>query len=265
MQELHQQLWMRISSFGIDGGDAELTFAKRLARENGWTVHFSERVVDEYKRFIFLCMIAGHKCTPSDEVDQAWHLHLVYTESYWTTMCGEILKKPLHHGPTKGGVAEDDKFVDWYEKTKQSYRDLFEAEPPQDIWPSSKDRFENRSWQRVDTSRYWMMEKWSFAKKVLITPLVVGTLTVVAGCGLLAEVTAESTSDLLLKGGAVVLIAAIVYYFLVRYHGRGGGSGCSAGGCAGSGCGGDLGGSGCGSSGCSSGCGGGGCGGGCSS
>jgi hypothetical protein len=110
---------MRISSFDIDGGDAELTFAKRLARENGWTVHFSERVVDEYKRFIFLCMTAGHKCTPSDEVDQAWHLHLVYTESYWTTMCGEILKKPLHHGPTKGGVAEDDKFVDWYEKTKQ--------------------------------------------------------------------------------------------------------------------------------------------------
>ncbi|MEK6230809.1 MAG: hypothetical protein N2A42_03075 [Luteolibacter sp.] len=33
----------------------------------------------EYKRFVALAMLAGHPVTPSEEVDQAWHLHLVYT------------------------------------------------------------------------------------------------------------------------------------------------------------------------------------------
>lgn len=86
------ELWSTIRSFDIDGGPASLTFSKRLARENGWSVGYSERVIDEYRKFVFLCMVSGHKCTPSDEVDQAWHLHMIYTESY-------LLPRPLHNVP----------------------------------------------------------------------------------------------------------------------------------------------------------------------
>src|SRR5688572_31481175 len=116
-----RELWGRIEAFNIDCGAAQLTFTKRLARENGWSLAYADRVVHEYKRFVFLCMTAGHKCTPSDQVDQAWHLHMVYTESYWTRMCGHVLRRPLHHGPTRGGESEDDKYVDWYDRTKESY------------------------------------------------------------------------------------------------------------------------------------------------
>ena len=87
---------------------------QRLARDNGWTFEFAERVVEEYRRFAFLAKTAGHPVTPSDEVDQMWHLHLTYTRSYWDDFCGRVLEAPLHHDPTQGGRAEGEKFDDWY-------------------------------------------------------------------------------------------------------------------------------------------------------
>ena len=74
-----KQLYERIFAFDIDGGPAELTFEMRLARENGWTEGFARRVIVEYKRFVYLSMVSGHACSPSDAVDEAWHLHLTYT------------------------------------------------------------------------------------------------------------------------------------------------------------------------------------------
>src|SRR5581483_11477810 len=76
-------LWARLQGFEIDEPAAALDFTGRLARENRWSRDFARRVVEEYKRFAFLAMAAGHPVSPSDQVDQAWHLHLIYTQSYW--------------------------------------------------------------------------------------------------------------------------------------------------------------------------------------
>ena len=59
----------------------------RLASENGWSREYAVRVMQEYRRFAFLAVAAGHPVSPSDAVDQAWHLHLVYTRSYWDEFC----------------------------------------------------------------------------------------------------------------------------------------------------------------------------------
>lgn len=59
MQYEHRELWSKILAFDIDGGPATLTFARRLARENGWTYTYAERVIEEYRKFVFLCMVAG--------------------------------------------------------------------------------------------------------------------------------------------------------------------------------------------------------------
>jgi hypothetical protein len=126
-------LYQKLSEFSVDEGTPDLTFEARLARENGWTIPYSRRVVVEYKRFVFLAMTAGHSVTPSEQVDQAWHLHLAYTRSYWEAMCGELLGRPLHHGPTRGGCDESVKYHQQYEKTLESYRAMFGEEPPADI------------------------------------------------------------------------------------------------------------------------------------
>jgi hypothetical protein len=156
---LEPQLWEKIQAFELDDPDAALTFSERLARENAWTIDYALRSIDEYKKFMYLICITDHPLTPSDQVDQVWHLHLLYTQSYWIRFCEGVLKRTIHHGPTKGGVNEQEKFYDWYEKTKQLYRLTFQENPPKDIWPLSSDRFNAIDFVRVNRSQYWLFKK----------------------------------------------------------------------------------------------------------
>lgn len=162
----NKTLLANILAFGLDDTGAQLPFTARLAREQGWTHVFAGRVVEEYKRFVALAMLAGHPVTPSEQVDQAWHLHMVYTESYWQRLCRDTLGRDLHHQPTLGGAEEGGKFTDWYGKTLESYRRIFGAEPPPDIWPSPKDRFANAASGRwVNTADFWLVPKPAFLKR----------------------------------------------------------------------------------------------------
>lgn len=150
----------RILAFEIDDPESSLPFSGRLAREQGWTLAFTARVIEEYKRFLTLAMVAGHPVTPSEDIDQAWHLHLLYTRNYWLDLCRDTLGQDLHHGPTKGGTTEGDKFYDWYSKTIGSYQRVFGSAPPEDIWPSPPRRFANAGCARwVDTSKFWLLPK----------------------------------------------------------------------------------------------------------
>jgi hypothetical protein len=105
-------------------------------------------------------MTTGHSVTPSDAVDQAWHLHLLYTRNYWEDFCGGVLKCPFHHGPTRGGTDESVRYFTWYETTLVSYRRIFGVQPPADIWPASETRFSTaRAFRRVDTASFWLVPK----------------------------------------------------------------------------------------------------------
>jgi hypothetical protein len=102
-------LWDKLEEFQLDDFDSTFTFTDRLCRENGWKYEYAVRVINEYKKFIFLICISDHPLTPSDQVDQVWHLHLLYTRSYWTDFCKNTLGREIHHGPTKGGKNEKEK------------------------------------------------------------------------------------------------------------------------------------------------------------
>lgn len=154
------ELLARIEGFNLDSPPSKLAFSRRLSRENDWEHAYTLRVITEYKRFAFLAMAAGHPVTPSDAVDQAWHLHMIYTESYWKDFCGKTLGKPLHHGPTKGGSQEGAKYFNWYTRTLESYRQWFNEEPPEDIWPTPAERFQHASrFVRVNRADAWVIRK----------------------------------------------------------------------------------------------------------
>ncbi|MFM9853066.1 MAG: glycine-rich domain-containing protein [Sphingomonadaceae bacterium] len=133
-------LWIALSSYTIGPDQAALSFGARLARENGWSAAYAERVMTEYKRFCFLAATAGHQVTPSDAVDQAWHLHLTYTRDYWERFCPEVLGRALHHGPTAGGAGEEHRFFDQYAQTLASYETAFGDTAPADLWPPAAQR-----------------------------------------------------------------------------------------------------------------------------
>src|ERR1044071_7485961 len=160
MKTKHVELWPRLEQFQLDAPEAALPFSARLARENNWSPAYTRRVIHEYKRFAFLAVAAGHPVSPSEDVDQVWHLHLTYSQNYWKIFCPEILGQPLHHQPTKGGSDEREKFGDWYLKTLESYREHFGEEPPCDIWPTPEARdAEKHNFIRVDRERNWVIPK----------------------------------------------------------------------------------------------------------
>jgi hypothetical protein len=133
---LEHPIWVALSRHVIGPPDAALPFAKRLARENGWSAAMAERVLAEYRCFCFLAATAGHKVTPSDPVDQAWHLHLTYSRDYWERFC-PLLGRPLHHEPTAGGGDQKQLHFEQYAKTLKSYERTFGRSPPADLWPSA--------------------------------------------------------------------------------------------------------------------------------
>ena len=163
MKTVDISLWNKIRNFELDDIDSDFTFSNRLARENDWSTEYSLRCIEEYKRFIFLICKTSHPLTPSDQVDQVWHLHLLYTQSYWEDFCGNTLDKQIHHGPTKGGSEEKSKYKDWYAETKNVYLESFKEKPPADIWPKSEIRFGEIQFSRVNRHRNWIIPK--FHKK----------------------------------------------------------------------------------------------------
>jgi len=158
MTEKEKRLWDKIAQFEINDPHSSFTFTDRLARENDWTLEYSVRAIDEYKRFLFLICATNTPKTPSEEVDQVWHLHLIYTQSYWLELCRDTLNQDIHHGPTKGRE-ERTIFIDYYAETLKEYEAFFGYPPPVDIWPPSEKRFKTVRFTRVNRDKYWLIKK----------------------------------------------------------------------------------------------------------
>jgi hypothetical protein len=268
----------RIEHFELDDPSASLPFSARLARENGWSRVYAERVITEYKRFIYLTTISRHPVTPSVAVDEAWHLHLTYTRSYWEQLCGDVLGKPLHHEPTRGGAAENTKFHDLYSQTLALYEQTFASAPPPDIWPSVAERFAPQAQTlHVSPATHWIIRKRSLPKMGMLPKLAVAALVVLLTAGWMVpgpqqeEVQGIMSLLFVLAGGLVALVSLVTAAFLFAFvisailkeftsssagqssgHSAGGGGDCGGGdGCGGGGCGGGgCGGGGCGGGGC---------------
>ncbi|WP_455200006.1 glycine-rich domain-containing protein [Kaarinaea lacus] len=230
-------LWQKLEEFQIGSATAQLGFVNRLARDNDWTLEFTEKVVLEYKRFIYLVAIYNQELTPSDAVDQAWHLHLVYTKSYWEDLCQNILGFSLHHNPTTGGTKEDQRFADAYQHTLNVYYQTFGEYPNKSVWPPVEKRFLNAGkFVRINRASHWIVTKPAQSISLIATLLAV-SLTLVA--------CTQESADYDFWFWAKVIFGVTGIVIILKYlndwlggsgGGRGGGGGTGAG-CSGSGCG----------------------------
>lgn len=185
--------------------------------------------------------------TPSRDVDEAWHLHLIYTRSYWDDLCGKVLRRPLHHNPTSGGAANARRFREAYEATLAAYEHEFRAKPPADIWPDADTRFAAR---RTDGRRPGGPLRGLAAAAVFAFLTLWGAI-ILSADALSAAAKKKSGGDPLAIVVFLLVVVIIIHVATRSKKKRDGGGGCGSGG-------GDAGGdSGCGGGGC----GGGGCGG----
>ncbi|MEZ6120657.1 MAG: TIGR04222 domain-containing membrane protein [Pirellulaceae bacterium] len=213
------QLWQKLQQFSIDPVGARFRFAAKLARENGWNRIYTARVIEEYRRFLFLAAIAQHPVSPSEQVDQAWHLHLTYTKSYWNDLCKNVLRRELHHEPSTGTDFDTEKMHDWYARTLVSYEKTFGAKPPEDIWPPRDRHLKEMHYRRINMNSNWVIPcppifRWVAQPKS-------STPTLAAGILLMVPVV-MATSPLNLRGPAFLnlyvglLALGIVLGLLIR-------------------------------------------------
>ncbi|MGB0373215.1 MAG: glycine-rich domain-containing protein [Opitutales bacterium] len=208
-------LWNKLERFRVDAGEDSLTFIQRLARENAWELEFAERVYGEYLKFIYLACISSNPVTPSDEVDQVWHLHLCYSDSYWNHLCQGVLGRDLHHGPTKGGDQENQRYWEQYESTLNLYRDTFAHEAPRDVWPEASTRFDRKSrFVRVDLKDAFVVRK-----KTVFNAALFGVVSLLlVGCSQFFEDVKRGDPT-----SIVVLVCAIIFViWVIKKISRGG-------------------------------------------
>lgn len=215
----NEKLWLKIQNFSLDETDANFTFSKRLARDNNWEIEFAKKVIEEYKKFIYLCCISDKPITPSDAVDQAWHLHLTYTKSYWIKLCRDTIEKKIHHNPTKGSSVEKDKFSNCYDTTFETYKSEFITEPPSLIWLNNYQRFKEINFKRISLDKFWLIKKPS---KQL--SLIIKLFTILFVIPLLFIRAKDSLSD---SSGLIIILIIVIVIIALKSNNKNN-NGCSS-------------------------------------
>ncbi|MBB4806901.1 hypothetical protein HNP38_002197 [Chryseobacterium defluvii] len=244
-------LWQRIVNFSIDKPDAAFPFSRKLAKEENWTLDFTKKAIEEYKKFVYLCCILPNGASPSETVDKVWHMHLIYTQNYWEEFCPDILKRKLHHHPSSGGPKEKLKHEDWFADTLKNYREIFQQEAPEEIWNQRNEKSVRRNNRRRILGIFFMIfilfianscsDREGFSNMMCAVAVISGGVFFFGLIGALSEDSGVSS-----------------YHKKDRNNEDGSGGGCggagggSGGSCSGGGCGGGCGGCG----GCGGGCGG---------
>ncbi|MEO5646227.1 MAG: hypothetical protein ABIO57_03985 [Candidatus Paceibacterota bacterium] len=165
-------LWLRISQYNFEhvvpthlwdkvqavfgGEDASMrAFAQKVADKKKWTLSFTRKVIQEYKKFTYLAVVGTNQVTPSKLVDELWHEHLLFTQGY-RKFCEEVLEYDLNHDPS---LLETSKeigiFSAQYEDTVALYKKEFGIDAPEELWGITKFKKE-----RVVADRdFWPREK----------------------------------------------------------------------------------------------------------
>jgi uncharacterized protein (TIGR04222 family) len=222
LDAVQSALYQRLEAYQLNDNTHEFGFIRHLMKSHGWTQDYSARAITEYKKFAFLAVVADHQVVPSDQVDQVWHAHVLLTQSYWNEFCPNVLGKPLHHHPARGGRPERAEFHDLYTKTIASYRHFF-GSPPIEIWSPPDVRFgAELKMQRVNLSDNWIVPKrfpfllLDFLRRKFCLPLsisaVIACLILIDGVHMVHGFTTDQVKDvepahsfLVSIGGPVIL------------------------------------------------------------
>lgn len=136
---MNQELWSKILYFDFDNPPSEYGFSTRLANENFWTKEFTDQAILEYKKFMYLAATSDFMVSPSEIIDNVWHQHLIFTQSY-QDFCN-ILGKQIQHIPSTHNREEFEKFKQAKERTIKFYERDF-GKQPKNIW-TYNDMFES--------------------------------------------------------------------------------------------------------------------------
>ena len=123
-----QELWQKIEEYKLPFGEDYLEYKMK------WQRAYCNLALSEYRRFAFLALISDSEITPSEPIDEVWHLHILHTQDY--ARFGTACQRFLHHWP--GMPTNRPQWNKQYERTRELYRQVFGYEAPQAFWPTQK-------------------------------------------------------------------------------------------------------------------------------
>lgn len=220
-------LWQRLVEHPFEHPHQGLDFTRRLAREQGWSLEQTRDVIDEYRRFCFLACISNADVTPSDAVDEVWHLHLIHSRDYWQTFCPQVLGTHLHHGPTRGGGGEAQRYRAQYAQTLALYEQWF-GPPPAHWWPGTHERFAApKCMLRIDRTRHWIVRKPDFRQAAALGTGTLATLLAAREALALPANPLDWTAGPFLQLYLVLMLVSLVAAVWLRRMARDTGTGRS--------------------------------------
>ncbi len=77
MKPAEQELYEKICHFNLDTPGVVFPFSYKLSWSCRWSEIYTVRVIQEYKRFLFLAMVADHIVSPSAPIDYVWHYYKI--------------------------------------------------------------------------------------------------------------------------------------------------------------------------------------------
>lgn len=165
-----KDLWLRIRAYQFEhlvpthllerlqatlgGPDASThAFANKMARKLGWTPRFALAAIEEYRKFLYLGMVAPFQVTPPRVIDQVWHEHLLFTRGY-REFCDQVLKREFDHHPELMPSDEQTaEFQAQYDATCELYASEFDRVPPAAFWGVPKFAGRDRPAERREPRR----------------------------------------------------------------------------------------------------------------
>lgn len=124
-------LWLKLNFLNLGPQAAMNPFMQMLGQQMGWPMPMVSQVMEEYRKFLFLALRAGHPVTPPTIIEQVWNLHMQSAQDYWEKLGALITERPVAEGI---GASVAAGMADQYQQTIASYARIFGMEPPADIW-----------------------------------------------------------------------------------------------------------------------------------
>lgn len=118
-------------------------FAALLYKSSGWHQESVDRVIEIYRKFLYLKAISPDPVTPSHAIDSAWQLHLEFVEDY-LALC-RATGRDLRHDRSLTRAVLDKAYLDGL----ALYEAEFDTPPDDDLWPSQAAISDQRAFDAV--------------------------------------------------------------------------------------------------------------------
>ena len=124
-------LWLKLNLMNADGLQAFAPLMEMMQKQMGQNSEMAQRVIEEYRKFLFLAMRAGHQVIPPGPVNDVWMMHLQNAQNYWENLGQMIGERPMAQGIDAKNFAIDGRRL---EGDARILREDLRQEAPMDIW-----------------------------------------------------------------------------------------------------------------------------------